>query len=64
MGLIDSDLARAGDLELSDPSPGLLLDTGHELNALALQDLDRLLDVVAHEKEGMVAGPAAQPPPG
>ena len=57
--LIDTDLARARDLELGDSPPILILDFGHELDALGLQILDGPLDVVAHEEQGMVAGSAA-----
>ena len=57
---VQTDLARAGDLELRDATPALVLDRRCELGALSLEFLDRLLDVVAHDEQGMM--PRLSPP--
>src|ERR671915_244449 len=60
-GFVEADLARAGDLELRDQAPALVLDRRHELDPLALQLLDAPLDVVAHEEQDVMPRPAAPP---
>jgi hypothetical protein len=52
--LVQTDLARARDLELRDATPALVLDRRREPGALSLEFLDRLLEVVAHEEQGMM----------
>jgi hypothetical protein len=51
---VQTDLARARDLELRDATPALVLDRRREPGALSLEFLDRLLDVVAHEEQDMM----------
>src|SRR5919108_751675 len=58
-GLVKTDLARAGDPELRDPAPALILDRRDEVDPLALELLDGPLDVMAHEEQGVMSGPAA-----
>ena len=63
-GFVQPDFARTWDLELRDPAPALVLDRRYELDALVLELLDGLLDVVAHEEQDVMPGPAAPARPG
>jgi hypothetical protein len=58
-GFVQTDLAGAGDLEVRDPAPALVLDRRYELDALALEFRDGVLDVMAHEEQGVMPGSAA-----
>src|SRR5215207_6339218 len=58
-GFVQADLAGAGDPEVRDPAPALVLDRRYELDALALEFRDGVLDVMAHEEQGVMPGPAA-----
>jgi glucose/arabinose dehydrogenase len=56
---VQADLAGAGELELRDSTPALVLDPRDELHVLALELVDGPLDVIAHEEQGVVSRPAA-----
>lgn len=56
---VHPDLARAGDLELRDATPALVLDRRCELGALSLELLDRVLDVAAHEEQRVMPRPSS-----
>src|SRR4029453_17965992 len=58
-GFVQADFARTRDLELRDPAPALVLDRRYELDALALEFLDGLLDVVAHQEQDVLPRRAA-----
>jgi hypothetical protein len=58
-GFVQTDLAGAGDLEVRDPAPALILDRRYELDALALEFRDGVLDVMTHEEQGVMPGRAA-----
>ena len=58
-GFVQTDLAGAGDLEVCDPAPALVLYRRYEHNPLALEFGDGVLDVMAHEEQGVMPGPAA-----
>ena len=49
-GFVQTDLACARDLEVRDPAPALVLYRRYELDALALEFGDGVLDVMAHEE--------------
>jgi hypothetical protein len=55
---VQTDLAGAGDREVRDATPALVLDRRCELGALSLEFLDRVVDVVAHEEQSMVPRPS------
>ena len=63
-GFVHAHLTGAGELELRDPPPTLVLDRRYELDALALELLDGLFDVMAHEEQGVMARAAAPARPG
>ena len=53
-GFVQTDLAGAGELEVRDPAPALILYRSYELDALALEFRDGALDVMAHEEKGVM----------